>query len=72
MMPYGKGSIKFKVLVMQICAGSNTQVILRMTKNLKYMYKQAIANSKLPLSVFSRASLQMLLLLCSVLHMDGT
>ena len=43
------------------------QAILRTTKNSKY--KQVIVNSKLFLSVFSRASL--FVLLCSVLHMDG-
>ena len=47
MMLRGKGSIKFKVLVMQIRTGSTTRAIPRMTKNLKY--KQAILNSKLSL-----------------------
>ena len=57
---HGIGSIKFNVLVMQINAGSATQVILRMTKNSKY--KQVTVNSKEHLAEF--------VLLCSVMHID--
>ena len=33
---HDQGSIKFKVLVMQICTGSSTRAILGTTKNSKY------------------------------------
>ena len=52
---HSKGSVKFKILVMRICVGADIQAVLRMTKNSKH--KLAIVNSKLSLSVFSRASL---------------
>ena len=58
MVPHGKGLIKFEILAMRICTGSATQAHASGSEDDKEFKIQAgDVNSKLSLSVFSRASL---------------